>query len=137
MEKSNKVKMRNLETLIRLFEELPENACNMTSWLSLGRSSTLKQMRRKHFDCGAVACIGGWCKMLVAEKKEKHYMLVTSQEIRDFLGLDESEERWLFFDYPYEPTNDLTWKEWILIRLRHVRDTGEVINWEDVPGLVS
>jgi hypothetical protein len=96
----------------------------------------LKVQKKRGFQCGTAACLGGWTEIMashegfVSGSKYASRGIIIDVAAENYLGLTEAERGFLFISYPstIEPKG---WKRWMLKRLDGVIQDKEIRHYVD------
>ena len=133
--------IEHIKELRAFIAELPGDACNMDTWFAPAhdehnRSIPLTIMAERGFRCGAAACIGGWTQAMIALKNGLPDVIdECNGSAQGYLGLSYEESERLFYEFPEPDEAPVSWKQWMLTRLDHIIETGEIDYWADVAEL--
>src|SRR4029450_846856 len=119
--------MENVKKLYAHIKSLSDESVDMNEWYR----------HRAKPDCGSVGCIGGRAAYLSKGACYDDYSGLVrcgTELAKDWLGLSSEEAHLLLFEFP-EWNGDKTWKEWtwegwVLRRLEHVIEDGQVKDWD-------
>lgn len=145
------LEISNFEYLERMFQRMPVEAFDMNCWrhLPVGEdlpddfpdkdNPSLVLRAERGWTCGAVGCIGGWAEVALRLKhgltdEPTPWSGFRQLIVRGWLGINNSEETLLFYDYP-SVRPDEGWKAWMLKRVRRIIETEKIENYRDVPEL--
>lgn len=123
--------IRRFTKLRDFIAKLPPKACDMDTWLELGKvekdgeevEPLPKEMEANGFRCGTVGCIGGWTEVLISLQSKLH------ESASSWLQLKGYEADLLFYEYNSHPPTGF--KNWMVRRLNNIIRDREIRNWED------